>query len=139
MHAASARRCSRRTPHGFGAQGGSLRSTTEDIPDTAGWPPRARPRSGIAALPLGGRVPGRSARLTGPVPTGLNRHLAVRQRRERLWTRALLVLMGATTPQARAEAARFAGRHHALCAPRLPSQTTGAIPTLDPLSTPQPG
>src|SRR5262245_22144848 len=128
MHAASARRCSRRTPHGFGSQGGSLRSTTEDIPDTAVWPPRARPRSGIASLPLGGLVPGRGARLTGPVPTGLNRHMAVRQRLERLCPSSLLVLMVATTPQAREEAARFAGRHHALCAPRLPSQTTGAIP-----------
>ena len=67
----------------------------------------------------------------GTLHTWSTRHIAVRQRLERICTGSLLFLMVATTTHALTEAARFSGRHPALFANLVPSHAQVAITTLD--------
>ena len=74
---------------------------------------------------------------TGTLQTGSKRQIAVRQRLERVCTRALLLLMVVTTKHALHEAARFSGLPPSLFATMWPSHAKGAITTRDSLSTTQ--
>ena len=72
--------------------------------------------------------------LTGTLHTWVKRHIAVRQRLERVCTSYLLVLMVATTKHSLKEAARFSGLHPSLFAKLLHAHAQVAITTLDQLS-----
>jgi DDE family transposase len=85
-------------------------------------------------ISMSGLTPGRGARRVGTWQTWITRQLAVRQRRERICTRYLLVLMVMTTKHSRAEAARFAGRQTSLFSHLLQSHAKGAITTRENLS-----
>src|SRR5207249_6859501 len=65
------------------------------------------------------------------------RHIAVRQRLERICTGYLLFLMFATTKHSLKEAARFSGLHPSLFAKLLQSHANVAITTLEHLSKTQ--
>jgi hypothetical protein len=75
--------------------------------------------------------------LTGTLHTWVKRHIAVRQRLERVCTSYLLFLMVATTKHSLKEAARFSGLHPSLFAKMLQSHSQVAITTLDSLSKTQ--
>ena len=73
----------------------------------------------------------------GPLPTWITRHIAVRQRLERICTSYLLFLMVATTKHSLTEAARFSGLHPSLFSKLLQSHAKVAITTLEHLSKTQ--
>ena len=75
--------------------------------------------------------------LAGTLPTWIPRHLAVRQRLERMCTSSLLFLMVVTTKHSLEEAARFSRLHTSLFSQMLPSHAKVAIATLESLSTTQ--
>src|SRR6516225_1839992 len=75
--------------------------------------------------------------LTGTLHTWVTRHIAVRQRLERVCTSYVLFLMVATTKHSLTEAARFSGLHPSLFAKRLHAHAQVAITTLDQLSKTQ--
>jgi hypothetical protein len=75
--------------------------------------------------------------LTGTLHTWVKRHIAVRQRLERVCTSYLLFLMVATTKHSLKEAARFSGLHPSLFAKLLQSHAQMAITTLESLSKTQ--
>jgi hypothetical protein len=75
--------------------------------------------------------------LTGPLHTWVKRHIAVRQRLERVCTSSLLFLMVATTKHSLKEAARLSGLHPSLFAKLLQSHAPVAITTLESLSKTQ--
>src|SRR5262249_635165 len=75
--------------------------------------------------------------LTGTLHTWVTRHIAVRQRLERVCTSYLLFLMVVTTKHSLTEAARFSGLHPSLFAKLLQSHAQVAITTLDSLSKTQ--
>jgi hypothetical protein len=75
--------------------------------------------------------------LTGTLHTWVKRHIAVRQRLERVCTSYLLFLMVATTKHSLKEAARFSGLHPSLFAKLLQSHAQVAITTLESLSKTQ--
>src|SRR5947209_7311889 len=69
--------------------------------------------------------------LAGTLHTWIKRHIAVRQRLERICTGSLLFLMVATTKHSLKEAARFSGLHPSLFSKLLQSHAQVAITTLD--------
>jgi Transposase DDE domain len=73
----------------------------------------------------------------GTLHTWIKRHIAVRQRLERICTGYLLFLMVATTKHSLKEAARFSGLHPSLFAKLLQSHANVAITTLEHLSKTQ--
>ena len=73
----------------------------------------------------------------GTLHTWIKRHIAVRQRLERICTGYLLFVMVATTKHSLKEAARFSGLHPSLFAKLLQSHAQVAITTLDHLSKTQ--
>jgi len=73
----------------------------------------------------------------GTLHTWITRHIAVRQRLERMCTSYLLFLMVATTKHSLTEAARFSGLHPSLFSKLLQSHAKVAITTLDSLSKTQ--
>src|SRR6266849_4794965 len=73
----------------------------------------------------------------GTLHTWINRHIAVRQRLERICTGSPLFLMVATTTHSLKEAARFSGLHPSLFSKLWPSHAQVAITTLDHLSKTQ--
>src|SRR5215475_11224240 len=73
----------------------------------------------------------------GTLHTWVKRHIAVRQRLERVCTSYLLFLMVATTKHSLKEAARFSGLHPSLFAKLLQSHAQVAITTLESLSKTQ--
>jgi hypothetical protein len=73
----------------------------------------------------------------GPLHTWITRHIAVRQRLERICTSYLLFLMVATTKHSLKEAARFSGLHPSLFSKLLQSHAQVAITTLENLSKTQ--
>jgi len=75
--------------------------------------------------------------LTGTLHTWVKRHIAVRQRLERVCTSYVLFLMVATTKHSLKEAARFSGLHPSLFAKLLQSHAQVAITTLESLSKTQ--
>src|SRR6516162_478808 len=75
--------------------------------------------------------------LTGTLHTWVTRHIAVRQRLERVCTSYVLFLMVATTKHSLTEAARFSGLHPSLFAKLLQSHAKVAITTLENLSKTQ--
>jgi hypothetical protein len=75
--------------------------------------------------------------LTGTLHTWVKRHIAVRQRLERVCTSYLLFLMVATTKHSLKEAARFSGLPPSLFAKRLHAHAQVASTTLEPLSKTQ--
>src|SRR5262247_3341025 len=75
--------------------------------------------------------------LAGTLHTWIKRHIAVRQRLERMCTSYLLFLMVATTKHSLKEAARFSGLHPSLFSKLLQSHAKVAITTLDHLSKTQ--
>jgi hypothetical protein len=75
--------------------------------------------------------------LAGTWQTWITRHIAVRQRLERMCTSSRLFLMVVTTTHARAEAARFSGLHPSLCSNMVKAHAKVAITTLESLSKPQ--
>src|SRR5262252_5279441 len=74
---------------------------------------------------------------TGLLHTWITRHIAVRQRLERICTSYLLFLMVATTKHSLKEAARFSGLHPSLFSKLLQSHAKVAITTLESLSKTQ--
>jgi hypothetical protein len=74
---------------------------------------------------------------TGTLHTWITRHIAVRQRLERICTRYVLFLMVATTKHSLTEAARFSGLHPSLFSKLLQSHAKVAITTLESLSKTQ--
>ena len=70
----------------------------------------------------------------GTLHTWIKRHIAVRQRLERICTGYLLFLMVATTKHSLKEAARFSGLHPSLFAKLLHAHAQVAITTMDQLS-----
>src|SRR5215510_12154761 len=80
---------------------------------------------------------GRRAMLTGTLQTWIKRHIAVRQRLERICTSYLLFLMVVTTKHSLHEAARFSGLHPSLFSHLLKSHAKVAITTLEHLSKTQ--
>src|ERR687885_990834 len=70
----------------------------------------------------------------GTLHTWVTRHIAVRQRLERICTSYLLFLMVTTTKHSLKEAARFSGLHPSLFAKLLHAHAQVAITTLDQLS-----
>src|SRR5262250_917843 len=75
--------------------------------------------------------------LTGPLHTWVTRHIAVRQRLERVCTSYLLFLMVVTTKHSLQEAARFSGLHPSLFSKMLQAHSKVAIMTLESLSKTQ--
>src|SRR6266699_3980164 len=75
--------------------------------------------------------------LAGTLHTWIKRHIAVRQRLERIGTSYLLFLMVATTKHSLKEAARLSGLHPALFSKLLQSHAKVAITTLEQLSKTQ--
>jgi len=75
--------------------------------------------------------------LTGTLHTWVKRHIAVRQRLERVCTSYVLFLMVATTKHSLKEAARFSGLHPSLFAKLLQAHAQVAITTLESLSKTQ--
>ncbi len=75
--------------------------------------------------------------LTGTLQTWIKRHIAVRQRLERVCTSYLLFLMVVTTKHSLQEAARFSGLHPSLFSKMLHAHAKVAITTLDSLSKTQ--
>ena len=75
--------------------------------------------------------------LAGTLHTWIKRHIAVRQRLERICTSSLLFLMVATTKHSLTEAARFSGLHPSLFSKLLQSHAKVAITTLEQLSKTQ--
>src|ERR671932_856113 len=75
--------------------------------------------------------------LTGTLHTWVKRHIAVRQRLERVCTSYLLFLMVATTKHSLTEAARFSGLHPSLFAKLLHAHAQVASTTLEQLSKTQ--
>src|SRR5438132_8376488 len=75
--------------------------------------------------------------LAGTLHTWIKRHIAVRQRLERIGTSYLLFLMVTTTKHSLKEAARFSGLHPSLFSKLLQSHAKVAITTLDSLSKTQ--
>ena len=75
--------------------------------------------------------------LTGTLHTWVKRHIAVRQRLERVCTSYLLFLMVATTKHSLKEAARFSGLHPSLFAKLLHAHAQVASTTLEQLSKTQ--
>src|SRR5215468_5251472 len=75
--------------------------------------------------------------LTGTLHTWVKRHIAVRQRLERVCTSYVLFLMVATTKHSLKEAARFSGLHPSLFSKLLQSHAKVAITTLESLSKTQ--
>jgi hypothetical protein len=73
----------------------------------------------------------------GTLHTWIKRHIAVRQRLERMCTSYLLFLMVATTKHSLKEAARFSGLHPSLFSKLLQSHAKVAITTLESLSKTQ--
>jgi len=73
----------------------------------------------------------------GNLHTWITRHMAVRQRLERMCTSSVLFWMVATTKHSLKEAARFSGLHPSLFSKLLPSHARVAITTLDSLSKTQ--
>jgi len=73
----------------------------------------------------------------GNLHTWITRHIAVRQRLERMCTSYVLFLMVATTKHSLKEAARFSGLHPSLFSKLLQSHARVAITTLDSLSKTQ--
>src|SRR5262252_2263808 len=74
---------------------------------------------------------------TGTLHTWVTRHIAVRQRLERVCTSYGLFLMVATTKHSLKEAARFSGLHPSLFSKLLQSHAKVAITTLESLSKTQ--
>ena len=74
---------------------------------------------------------------TGTLQTWIKRHIAVRQRLERICTSYLLFLMVVTTKHSLHEAARFSGLHPSLFSHLLKSHAKVAITTLEHLSKTQ--
>jgi len=75
--------------------------------------------------------------LTGTLQTWIKRHIAVRQRLERICTSYLLFLMVVTTKHSLEEAARFSRLHKSLFSKMLQSHAKVAITTLESLSKTQ--
>ncbi len=75
--------------------------------------------------------------LAGPLQTWLTRHLAVRQRLERICTSSLLFLMVVPTKHSLEEAAQCASMHTSLFSSMLQSHSAVAIATLEGLSKTQ--
>jgi DDE family transposase len=75
--------------------------------------------------------------LAGTLQTWSKRHIAVRQRLERICTSYLLFLMVATTKHSLEEAARFSRLHKSLFSKMLQSHSKVAIATLESLSKTQ--
>jgi hypothetical protein len=75
--------------------------------------------------------------LTGTLQTWIKRHIAVRQRLERICTSYLLFLMVVTTKHSLEEAARFSRLHKSLFSKMLQSHSKVAITTLESLSKTQ--
>jgi hypothetical protein len=73
----------------------------------------------------------------GTLHTWITRHIAVRQRLERICTSYLLFLMVATTKHSLTDAARFSGLHPSLFSKLLQSHAKVAITTLEHLSKTQ--
>src|SRR5213594_2116712 len=73
----------------------------------------------------------------GTLHTWIKRHIAVRQRLERICTGYLLFVMVATTKHSLKEAARFSGLHPSLFSHLLQSHARVAITTLENLSKTQ--
>jgi hypothetical protein len=74
---------------------------------------------------------------TGTLQTWIKRHIAVRQRLERICTSYLLFLMVVTTKHSLEEAARFSRLHKSLFSKMLKSHSKVAIATLESLSKTQ--
>ena len=72
--------------------------------------------------------------LAGTWQTWITRPIAVRQRLERMCTSSRLFLMGVTTNQALAEAARCSGLPPSLCSNMVQAHAKVAITTLESLS-----
>jgi hypothetical protein len=75
--------------------------------------------------------------LTGTLQTWIKRHIAVRQRLERICTSYLLFLMVVTTKHSLEEAARFSRLHKSLFSKMLQSHSKVALTTLESLSKTQ--
>jgi len=75
--------------------------------------------------------------LAGTLQTWIPRHIAVRQRLERVCTGSLLLLMVVTTKHSLEQAARFSGLHPSLFSKMLHAHAKVAITTLDSLSKTQ--
>ena len=75
--------------------------------------------------------------LAGTLQTWMTRHIAVRQRLERICTSYLLFLMVVTTKHSLEEAARFSRLHKSLFSKMLQSHAKVAIATLESLSKTQ--
>jgi len=75
--------------------------------------------------------------LAGTLPTWMPRHIAVRQRLERMCTSYLLFLMVVTTKHSLEEAARFSRLHTSLFSKMLQSPAKVALTTLENLSKTQ--
>ncbi len=73
----------------------------------------------------------------GTLQTWIKRHIAVRQRLERICTSSLLFLMVVTTKHSLEEAARFSRLHKSLFSKMLHSHSKVAITTLESLSKTQ--
>src|SRR5256884_2583152 len=86
---------------------------------------------------MGGLTSGRGAMLAGTLQTWIKRHIAVRQRLERICTGYLLFLMVVTTKHSLEEAARFSGLHKSQFSKVLKYHSNVAIYTLESLSKKQ--
>src|SRR5437867_11470161 len=86
---------------------------------------------------MGRLTSGRGAMLTGTLQTWITRHIAIRQRLERICTSYLLFLMVVTTKHSLEEAARFSRRHKSLFSKMLQAHTKVAIAPLASLSKTQ--
>ena len=75
--------------------------------------------------------------LAGTLQTWIKRHIAVRQRLERICTNYLLFLMVVTTKHSLEEAARFAGLHKSQFSKMLKYHSNVAVYTLESLSKKQ--
>ena len=75
--------------------------------------------------------------LTGTLQTWIKRHIAVRQRLERICTSYLLFLMVVTTKHSLEEAARFSRLHKSLFSKMLQAHSKVALTTLESLSKTQ--
>src|ERR1700675_3525097 len=103
-----------RTPNVFGSQGGCPWYTTDDLFYQGAWTPRPLPGRVIASTHVRVLTSRRGAMLAGTLQTWITRHIAVRQRLERICTSYLLFLMVVTTKHSLEEAARFSRLHKSL-------------------------
>src|SRR5215468_7475935 len=91
------------------------------------WPHSALTDRVIASAHISMLTPGRAAMLTGTLQTWIKRHIAVRQRLERVCASYLLFLMVVTTKHSLHEAARFSGLPPSLFSKMLQAHAKVAI------------